>query len=72
MLDLLIGIIQIALGSYVIHWAQGLLDYVVAFPVVGLAGIFRKQILEAAKNLDKKSPKPDDAPVINIFFIKVN
>ncbi|KGR87252.1 thiamine biosynthesis protein ThiT [Ureibacillus massiliensis 4400831 = CIP 108448 = CCUG 49529] len=51
---LLIGVIQIALGGFVIHWVQGMLDYVVAFPVVGLAGIFRTQILEAAKNLDKK------------------
>lgn len=51
---LLIGILQIALGGTVIHWAQGLLDYVVAFPVVGFAGIFRSQILEAAKHLNKK------------------
>ncbi|MFP3916509.1 energy-coupled thiamine transporter ThiT [Lysinibacillus telephonicus] len=51
---LLIGIIQIALGGYVLHWVQGFLDYIVAFSVVGFAGIFRTQILEAAKNLDKK------------------
>jgi thiamine transporter len=51
---LLIGILQMTLGGYIVHWAQALLDYVVAFSVVGLAGIFRRQILEAAKNLDKK------------------
>ncbi|SOB99955.1 thiamine transporter [Ureibacillus xyleni] len=51
---LLVGILQMALGAYILHWAQALLDYVVAFTVVGLAGLFRHQILEAAKNLNKK------------------
>lgn len=52
---LLIGILQMALGGYILHWAQALLDYVVAFSVVGVAGIFRKQIIEAATNLNKKN-----------------
>lgn len=51
---LLIGLIQILLGGYILHWAQGLLDYIVAFSVVGFAGIFRKQIVDAATNLNKK------------------
>ncbi|CAM5217895.1 Thiamine transporter OS=Ureibacillus acetophenoni OX=614649 GN=SAMN05877842_102367 PE=4 SV=1 [Ureibacillus acetophenoni] len=51
---LLIGVLQIALGAYVMHWAQALLDYVIAFTVVGLAGLFRQQILIAAQTLNKK------------------
>lgn len=35
------GLIQMAYGGYVVHWAQGLLDYVIAFGVLGLAGAFR-------------------------------
>ncbi len=51
---LLIGVLQILFGGYVLHWAQGLLDYVVAFSAVGLAGVFRKQILQAADEVKKK------------------
>ena len=51
---LLIGVLQMTTGAYILHWAQALLDYVVAFTVVGLAGLFRHQIVEAAKNLNKK------------------
>ncbi|HWL26990.1 MAG TPA: energy-coupled thiamine transporter ThiT [Ureibacillus sp.] len=51
---LLIGLLQMAFGAYILHWAQALLDYVVAFTVVGFAGIFRRQILEAANSLKKK------------------
>lgn len=51
---LLIGVLQMALGAYVMHWAQALLDYVIAFSVVGLAGVFRQPILNAAKSLNKK------------------
>lgn len=51
---LLIGVLQMLLGAYILHWAQALLDYGVAFTVVGLAGIFRKQIVDAAKSLHKK------------------
>lgn len=52
---LLIGVLQMLLGGYIFHWAQALLDYVVAFSVVGLAGVFRKQIIQAAKDLHKKT-----------------
>lgn len=51
---LLIGILQILFGGYVLHLVQGFLDYVVAFSVVGLAGVFRKQILQAAIEMNKK------------------
>jgi thiamine transporter len=51
---LLIGVLQMLLGAYIFHWAQALLDYVVAFSVVGLAGIFRKQIVQAVNEMNKK------------------
>ena len=51
---LIIGILQWALGGYIIHWLQGILDYIVAFSVVGLAGVFRSQIIKAATNLNQK------------------
>lgn len=51
---LLIGIMQAILFPYIVHWLQGLLDYGVAFTVVGLAAIVRKPVLEAAANVNKK------------------
>ena len=36
------GLIHMAYGGYVIHPVQGLLDYVVAFAALGLAGAFKK------------------------------
>lgn len=50
---LLIGILQIAFGAKIYHPIQGLLDYGLAFTVVGLAAIFRLPILNAAKNFNK-------------------
>ncbi|WP_324717260.1 energy-coupled thiamine transporter ThiT [Carboxydochorda subterranea] len=35
------GLLQMAFGGYVVHWAQALLDYPVAFGVLGIAGAFR-------------------------------
>jgi len=42
----LIGVLQLiwAPGSYKIHWLQVLLDYPIAYGVVGLAGLFTKII----------------------------
>lgn len=34
------GVLQALGGGYVVHWAQGLLDYPVAFGVLGVAGAF--------------------------------
>lgn len=34
------GLLQAMAGGYVVHWAQGLLDYPVAFGVLGVAGAF--------------------------------
>ena len=45
---LLIGVMQT-----VVHWLQGLLDYGVAFTIVGLAAIVRRPMLEATNNLNK-------------------
>ncbi|MDM5335185.1 energy-coupled thiamine transporter ThiT [Ureibacillus composti] len=53
MTGLLIGVLQMIFGGYILHWAQALLDYVVAFSVVGFAAIVRKQILEAAREVKK-------------------
>lgn len=51
---LLIGILQMFFGAYILHWAQALLDYLVAFSVVGLAGVFRRKIIQAANEVNKK------------------
>lgn len=34
------GLLQLMAGGYVVHWAQALLDYPVAFGVLGVAGAF--------------------------------
>ncbi|WP_324668219.1 energy-coupled thiamine transporter ThiT [Geochorda subterranea] len=34
------GLLQAMMGGYVVHWLQGLLDYPVAFGVLGVAGAF--------------------------------
>ncbi|MFJ5792439.1 energy-coupled thiamine transporter ThiT [Lysinibacillus sp. NPDC093197] len=51
---LLIGVMQTMFGAYIVHWLQGLLDYGVAFTVVGLAAIVREPVLKAATALNKK------------------
>lgn len=37
------GLLQLAFGAYIIHPAQLILDYPLAFGALGLAGFFRKQ-----------------------------
>ena len=39
------GLLQLLQDFYVVHWAQLLLDYVFAFGVLGIVGLFRKQLL---------------------------
>lgn len=51
---LLVGLLQMMFGGYVVHWAQGLLDYGIAFSVVGIAAVVRKPILKYANDFDKK------------------
>jgi thiamine transporter len=41
---LVYGILQLVQGAYVVHWAQMLLDYPIAFAVLGLAGLFKRNI----------------------------
>ncbi|GAB3064279.1 energy-coupled thiamine transporter ThiT [Virgibacillus ainsalahensis] len=44
------GILQVAVGTgYILHPVQGLIDYGLAFTVLGLSGIFANQIQEAVK-----------------------
>ncbi|WP_017754210.1 energy-coupled thiamine transporter ThiT [Calidifontibacillus oryziterrae] len=51
---LLLGGLQVVTGqAYIAHPVQGLLDYFLAFTVVGLAGIFAKQIQLAIQNQSK-------------------
>lgn len=44
---LLLGVLQGILGGYIIHPVQGLMDYPVAYAVVGLAGIFASKVKDA-------------------------
>lgn len=50
---LLIGIMQMMFGAYIVHWLQAILDYGLAFTVVGLAAIIRKPLLQATQSLNK-------------------
>src|SRR5690606_17588295 len=50
---LLIGIMQMMFGAYIVHWLQAILDYGLAFTVVGLAAIVRKPLLQATQSLNK-------------------
>lgn len=38
------SILQVIQGAYIVHWAQFLLDYFVAFTCLGLAGFFPKKL----------------------------
>ncbi|SEO25048.1 thiamine transporter [Amphibacillus marinus] len=47
---LLYSILQMAIGdAYIVHWAQALLDYPIAFTVLGLAGLFAPAVQAALK-----------------------
>ena len=49
------GIIDAIIKPYVVHWAQFILDYPVAFAAVGLAGLFSTAF--AAAPLDGRFPR---------------
>ena len=51
---LILGVMQAMFGGYIVHWFQAILDYGVAFTLVGLAAVVRKPVLAAAEKLDKK------------------
>jgi thiamine transporter len=51
---LLYGVIDVMIDPFIVHWAQLLLDYPIAYGAVGLAGIFSKTLrrgLVAGKTL---------------------
>lgn len=52
---LLLGGLQVVTGqAYIAHPVQGLLDYFIAFLVIGLAGVFMKQIQQAIQAQSKR------------------
>lgn len=52
---LLLGLLQFILGfSQIYHPVQGFIDYLVAFTVLGFAGIFARQIKDSIQNGNKK------------------
>ncbi|KIY21840.1 energy-coupled thiamine transporter ThiT [Mesobacillus subterraneus] len=52
---LLLGLLQFILGfSQIFHPVQGIIDYLIAFTVLGFAGLFAKQVQANIKNEDKK------------------
>lgn len=46
---LVFGLLQLVMGGYVIHPIQGLLDYPIAFTMVGFSAIFSYQIKKAVQ-----------------------
>lgn len=52
----LLGLLQFILGmSQIFHPVQGILDYLIAFSVLGIAGIFASQIKEGLQNGNRKT-----------------
>ena len=53
---LLLGVLQIVSGTaWIAHPVQGLLDYPIAFTVIGFAGLFKDQAAHALQNGSKGS-----------------
>lgn len=50
----IIGVLGIATGGTIYHWAQAGLDYCLASAVVGVIGVFRQPILKANRLAKKK------------------
>lgn len=55
------GLLQLVLGAYIIHPIQGLLDYPVAFTVVGFSALFWHQI--------KKSVELKKTKYLNFYIV---
>jgi thiamine transporter len=50
------GVLQIAVGqAWIMHWLQGAIDYLVAFTVLGFAGLFANKIKQAMKDENRKA-----------------
>ena len=39
------GLLQLFQGAFIVHWAQFIMDYMLAFMAISLAGLFRRNIL---------------------------
>lgn len=51
----LYAVLQMTIGTpWIMHWAQALLDYPIAFTVLGFAGAFAPLVQRALKNKDTK------------------
>lgn len=50
---LIVGVIQTMFGAFIVHWLQAILDYGLAFTVVGLAAMVRKPLLNATEAFNK-------------------
>jgi thiamine transporter len=52
----LLGLLQVATGTaYILHPVQGILDYALAFTVIGVAGVFAKTVQQSVKNGETKT-----------------
>lgn len=49
---LIFGVLDLLFGGTVVHWLQGLLDYIVAFVGLGVAGVFASGIRKGLSNND--------------------
>ncbi|MUV36315.1 Thiamine transporter ThiT [Lentibacillus sp. JNUCC-1] len=49
------GVLQVAVGqAFIVHWAQALIEYGLAFTVIGFAGLFAGKVKEAVKSGNQK------------------
>ncbi|WP_163970845.1 energy-coupled thiamine transporter ThiT [Oceanobacillus halotolerans] len=48
------GVLQLPLGAYILTPLQGFIDYIVAFTVLGLAGIFANQVKKGVEEGNTK------------------
>ncbi|MFD1067419.1 energy-coupled thiamine transporter ThiT [Oceanobacillus locisalsi] len=61
------GILQVATGTaYILHPVQGIIEYGLAFTVVGLAGVFSKQVID---NMKKKQIKKSFIYILTGVFL---
>ena len=50
---LIVGVLQMMFGAFIVHWLQAILDYGLAFTVIGLAAIVRQPLLKATEAFNK-------------------
>ena len=49
----IVGVMQMMFGAFIVHWLQAILDYGLAFTIVGLAAIVRQPLLKATEAFNK-------------------